>query len=228
MATSHQAEGLSRTLKLAVTQQYERDSQVKFRQIELAKRLLDLFVDLDFSFIVDGDETFRPPHSRFIPRTTRDPMFSSNSLYRPHTIPDSVLHLLLDDARGIPRILLEGGPGQGKSTITQMAAQVYREKFLGRRESQSRDPAWHRLCQLRVPIRVELRNLAHWIAQNNEGTLEQYVALKLGQDAGGVTVSVEDIHQLLDRSAVILMLDGWTRLATIPYAIRSSMLPWKL
>ena len=208
MATSPQAEGLSRTLKLAVTQQYERDSQVKFRQIELAKRLLDLFVDLDIGFVVDGDETSRPSHSRFIPRTTRDPMFSSNSLYRPHTIGDSVLHLLLDDDRGIPRILLEGGPGQGKSTITQMAAQVYREKVLGRGESQSRDPVWHRLCQLRVPIRVELRDLAHWIAQNDEGTLEQYVALKLGQDAGGATVSVEDIHRLLDHSAVILMLDG--------------------
>ena len=208
MATSGQAEGLSRTFKLAVTQQYERDSQVKFRQIELAKRLLDLFVDLDFSFVVDGDETSSPPHSRFIPRTTRDPMVSSNGLYRPTAIPDSVLHLLLDDDRGIPRILLEGGPGQGKSTITQMAAQVYREKFLEKRESESRDPIWHCLCQLRVPIRVELRDLAHWIAQNNEGTFEQYVALKLGHDAGGVTVSVEDIHRLLNHSSVILILDG--------------------
>ena len=47
MATSHKAEDIARTLKLAVKHQYDGDSQVKFRQIELEQRLIDLFVDLD-------------------------------------------------------------------------------------------------------------------------------------------------------------------------------------
>ncbi len=208
MAATQLAEGLSRTLQLAVTQQYERDRQVKFRQIELVQRLLDLFVDLDVSLVLDDDETSRPPSGQFIRRTAIDLMVSNSELDRGHTIPDSALHLLLDDNLAIRRILLEGGPGQGKSTITQMAAQIYREKFLGTRESESRDSAWHRLCQLRIPIRLELRDFANWIAQNSDGTLEQYIASNLGHDSGGATVSVEDFHRLLQHSSVILLLDG--------------------
>ena len=207
MAATQPAEGLSRTFQLAVTQQYERDSQVKFRQIELAKRLLDLFVDLDVGLVLDDDMPRALP-ARFIPRTAMEITDSNSELYRRHRIPNSALHLLLDDNLAIRRILLEGGPGQGKSTITQMAAQIYREKFLEKRESESRDSTWHRLCQLRIPIRLELRDFAHWIAQNSNGTLEQYTVRNLGRDSGGATVSVEDFHRLLQDSSVILLLDG--------------------
>ena len=208
MATTEQAEGLSRTLSLATAHQYARDSQVKFRQIDLEKRLLDLFVDLEIGQIYDTGDNSRVPHSRFITRSTRDLILSDGDFFLAHAVHDSVLHLLLDDTRAIPRILLEGGPGQGKSTITQMAAQIYREKFLDTRESEAREPHWHRISQLRIPIRVELRDFANWISQHSEGTFEQYIALSLGRDSGGVTVLPEDIHRLLHHSSVILLLDG--------------------
>ena len=202
------SQALSRTLKLAIAHQYARESQVKFRQIELEKRLLDLFVDLDIGRVFDTDETLRIPHRRFISRPNRELIFSNGDSFRAHRIHDSVLQLLLDDDRAIPRILLEGGPGQGKSTITQMAAQVYREKLLDSRESEIREPIWHRVCQLRVPLRLELRDLAHWISQNSEGTLEQYIASILARDSGGATLLAEDIHRLLEHSSTILLLDG--------------------
>ena len=208
MAATQQAEGLSRTLQLAVTHQYERDRKVKFRQVELEQKLLELFVDLDIGLVLDDDETFPPLPGRFIPRTAIDLMDSNSGLYRRHRKPHSALHLLLDDNLAIPRILLEGGPGQGKSTITQMAAQIYREKFLETRESESRDSEWHRLCKLRIPIRLELRDFAHWIDQNSDGTLEQYIASNLRHDSGGATVLVEDFHRLLQHSSIILLLDG--------------------
>ena len=207
-ATTQHAQGISRTLKLAISQQYERESQVKFRQIELEKRLLDLFVDLDVGLVLDADETTSFPNRRFISRSARNFIVSDTDGLRAHTVPDSVLHLILDDVRAIPRILLEGGPGQGKSTITQMAAQVYREKFLNTRDSELRDPTWHRLCQLRIPIRIELRNLAHWVANNTEGTLEKYFAQTLSRESGGANVQPEDIHHLLEHSSTILFLDG--------------------
>ena len=208
MATTQRPEGLSRTLKLAIAHQYARESQVKFRQIELEKRLLDLFVDLDIGHVFDTDETPRRLHRRFILRPNRGLMFGSEESFRPRGLHDSVLHLLLDDDRAIPKMLLEGGPGQGKSTITQMAAQVYREKLLAERESEAREPIWHRISQLRVPIRLELRDLAHWISQNTEGTLEEYIATILARDSGGASVLPEDIHHLLGHSSAILLLDG--------------------
>ena len=208
MATKQPAEGLSRTLQLAISEQYRRDSQVKFRQIELEKRLLDLFVDLDVGFFLDVADPVRHSPTFFVRDTAKYPIASDSGLSRAYRLPESALHLLLDDNLASPKILLEGGPGQGKSTITQMVAQVYREKFLGTGESTLRDPIWHRLCQLRIPIRLELRDLAHWITQHPDGTLEQYIARNLGRDSGGATVTVEDVQELFHRSAVILLLDG--------------------
>ena len=208
LVSSQTTEGLTRTLKLAISNQYNRDKQVKFRQIELEKRLLDIFVDLNIGRVVDTDETNRMLQSRLNPRAYRDITLGDESSYRGRGLRDSVLDLLLDDRLAIPRILLEGGPGQGKSTITQMAAQIYREKILGDPVSESRDPIWHRISQLRVPIRIELRDLAEWASGNSEGTLEQYVASYLTQESGGAKVHPEDIHDLFDRSSVILILDG--------------------
>ena len=208
MATSHKAEDIARTLKLAVKQQYERDSQVKFRQIELEQRLLDLFVDIDVNCVPDSDETSSALDNPFPPRTIQDYTASHSRLFRPYREPDSALHLLLDDRLAIPRIVLEGGPGQGKSTITQMVAQIYREKFLETRESKSRNAEWHSLCRLRIPIRIELHNLAHWIANNAGGSLEQYIAFNLSRDSGGASVTVDDIHRLFTDSFVIILLDG--------------------
>lgn len=208
MATTEHPEGLSRNLKLATAQQYARDSQVKFQQVNLEKRLLDLFVDLDIGQVIDIEETSRIPYSRLFSRPNRATILSTAGSFQAPRFHDSVLHLLLDDDRAMPRLLLEGGPGQGKSTITQMAAQVYREKILGTFESESRELTWHRVCHLRIPIRIELRDLAHWVSRNSEGTLEQYIAITLTRDSGGANVLAEDVHRLLDHSSTILLLDG--------------------
>ena len=207
LATDTNPEGLARTFRLAVARQYERDGQVKFRQIELEKRLLDLFVDLDATFLPDGDVVTELPFRRLTARAGVEAVFDGG-VYRIHRKPESALQLLLDDDLEIKRILLEGGPGQGKSTITQMAAQIYREKFLPTKDSQARDENWHRLCKLRVPIRIELRDFAHWLTQDPDRSLDQYIARTISVDSGGASVSVEDIHQLVERSSLILILDG--------------------
>ena len=60
-AATSQANGLPRTLRLAVTEQHRRDSIVKFRQVELEHQLLDLFVDLDYTLRNDSEEPIRTP-----------------------------------------------------------------------------------------------------------------------------------------------------------------------
>ena len=129
---------------------------------------------------------------------------------------DSALRLLLDDDIAIPRMLLEGGPGQGKSTITQMAAQVYREKLLGTSTCAQRDATWLQQCKLRIPIRLELRHFSEWLSDTPHGTLDQYVALQLGRDSGGSSVSSENVHQLVERSSIILFLDGLDEVGNDP------------
>ena len=202
-------EGLSRTFRLAVTHQHSRDRTVKFRQIELDQELLDLFVDLDVRIHFDED-SLRLSSPKRLRRRYGQGRVGLHSLYT-HSVserPLSALELLISDGPGVQRILLEGGPGQGKSTVTQMAAQIYREKLLGIQTNAERDPTWQRRCQLRLPIRVELRDFARWLADAPDGTLEQFIAREISRDSGGTSVTVEDVHALVERSSVILLLDG--------------------
>ena len=216
-AVTSNASGLPRKLRLAVTEQHRRDSIVKFRQVELEHQLLDLFVDLDFGLRNDSAERIRTASRiRAGRRSAGDFIINDLRSFRRFRLGGSALRLLLDDDIAIPRMLLEGGPGQGKSTITQMAAQVYREKLLGTSTCAQRDATWLQQCKFRIPIRLELRQFSEWFYDTPSGTLDQYVALQLGRDSGGSAVSAEDVHQLVERSSIILFLDGLDEVGNDP------------
>ena len=208
-ASKSPAEGLSRIFRLAVASQHARDRTVKFRQVQLKQQLLDLFVDLDVALHVNDDLLRLSFAKRLRQRRVHAPAGPrSLNIASAGGQPPSALQLLIDDNLGVRRILLEGGPGQGKSTVTQMAAQIYREKLLGERESHSRDRSWHQICRLRLPIRVELRDFALWLSDAPNRALEEYIAHVIARDAGGSSVTVNDVHAFVEHSPVILLLDG--------------------
>lgn len=202
--------GLARTFRLATRAQYERDRVVNFRQVELAHQLLDVFVDLDLhsppaSRDLAGPARGRaaaPFHHRRVVEGRR------HGSLRRHFFHTTALQLLIDDEVGVPRLLLEGGPGQGKSTLTQMAAQVYRQRLLGESTYVDRDPAWRGLSKPRFPFRLDLGGLAEWLSDHPKGALEEYMAESLAKDSGGVEVRVQDIHTFVERSPVLFLFDG--------------------
>ena len=210
-AASQTGDVVSRTLRVAVSAQYSRDKNVKFRQIQLEKKLIDLFVDLDID---------QRPDLKNALITSINPSMHHEALARGMTTlsslgasqlpddPPTALGLLINDRLSIRRILLEGGPGQGKSTITQMAAQIYREKILGHNDYSSRDTAWPQMSKLRSPFRVELRRFAEWLSNHDAGTIDQYISTTISDDSGGDTFGVRDLHDLVENSSVIMMLDG--------------------
>lgn len=203
------SKGLSRTFRLAIQAQYQRDLVVKFRQVELEQQLFDLFVDLDVDVLVERIDPLGPlsgSRRRIIQSGDIDADNSFGRRARPST---TALDLLVDDGLGIERILLEGGPGQGKSTITQMAAQIYRQRLLFDADGDpTRTSDWKSLSKTRLPIRLVLRDFAEWLAGNADGTLEQYIARLIGRDSGGTVPTVEHVHTFVEHSAVILLLDG--------------------
>ncbi len=198
-ASSPSPDGLPRTFRAALSAQYQRHRTVKFRQIELEQQLLDLFVDLDLEFPSQATQPFvtRPDDPTQLTPSTP-----------PRDLPESALEFLLDDTLAPAKVLLEGGPGQGKSTITQMAAQIYREKVLGIFDSTTRNPNWHKLCRPRLPIYLELGPCAHWLSQTPDRTLEEYIAHTVGRDSGGAPLTVADLQQFLCDNPAILLLDG--------------------
>jgi hypothetical protein len=111
------------TLKAFLAGQYEEDREVKFKQVELQNKLLDLFVDLPFTI-----RTMEPPDVR---------QFAPSDLLNLHwgQAPDDTSFVISDaseenDDSGTATLLLrestapwlsqlvvEGAPGQGKSTL---------------------------------------------------------------------------------------------------------------
>ena len=201
----------ARAIRLAIAQQYGNDEAIRFQQIELEQKLTDLFVDLDLEAPRHSERQFPVSYSTsqqvLSPRNLPSRMLVVRGRY--HTRPPrSALEILIDDNIAIPRILLEGGPGQGKSTITQMVAQIYRAKLLGTSRTTGRESDWSMRSRVRLPFRIELRDLAQWLSKYQEGTIDQYLAETMARDSGGTTVTVEDIHAAVGGSSVILIFDG--------------------
>ena len=193
----------SRAFRLAAESQYRRDQTVRFRQVELENDLGRLFVEPDLLA-----EPLLTDASIAGQQGARDAIAGLARRVRwPGSVVDVVpaLALLSHDA-ALPsrRLVLEGGPGQGKSTLTQMYAQVHRALLLGKPAG---DRSWT-VHKARYPFRIDLRNLAQWVESRSGGTLEEYLTAVTQADAGGASVSVDDLHQLVTDSPICLIFDG--------------------
>lgn len=139
------------------------------------------------------------------------------------------------------RILLLGGPGQGKSTLSQFLAQIFRANIL-RSEREGKYPAEIRriientlgkatLAGLgidvprRFPLRVDLPNFADWLSGDGDrgaaGSLLHYLVQNIAAIANA-NVEIEDLRHWISNFPSILILDGLDEVP--PSANRSSVL----
>ena len=74
--------------------------------------------------------------------------------------------LLLTDMASeiVSQIVVEGAPGQGKSTLVQYICQVHRIRLLKKEVDLQRLPDSHRNAPIRIPFKVDLRDLSSWLA----------------------------------------------------------------
>lgn len=215
-----ETDGLPRTARIAITEQYRRDSVIKFRQIDLEKSLSKLFVDLDVSLQVSPtykwqratvDQLKHTNPRRYHAAATHNMLSAYRSRKGQGT---SALGVLLSESPSIPqKIILEGGPGQGKSTITQMVAQIYRQHILGK-DDMKPEGRWGALEKPRLPIRIELRSLGEWLTKQPDDSLESYLASSIGRESAGSSVRVDDIHTMVERCPILLILNGLDEVAS--------------
>ncbi len=232
-------------IKSFVASQYNLEQEVKFKQIDLQNRLLDLFIDVPVDFShraerfnrlelfqrdifelevlsnepeVDSEEEFpneatQFPSARFPSRQIGSAtLLLSSKLYQNH-----------------PLVILEGAPGQGKSTITQYVCQVHRMRLLDKAEDIGQISDDHRDSPIRLPVKVDLRDFATWLLKKNpfsaEGeelsepkwqkSLEGFLAALISHQSGGTSFDVSDLQAVFRLSAVILVLDGLDEVADI-------------
>jgi hypothetical protein len=268
---SESKERRASALRAFTKHQYSMEQEVKFKQVELQNKLLDLFVDVpieptgirgnqdiirrqyedDQSFIhVDDEEeeedTFSgPDRQNYIRRwhhlrsatwlnnesiSTEDFDHYRTHYLRARGISGAGDFLLRRDFQGVwPRVVLEGAPGHGKSTIIQYVCQVHRMRLLEMQDEVRLLPEFHKTAPLRLPIKVDLRDLESWLARRNPFTpeggeiasnewlksLEGFLCALIRYQSGGLQFEVADLHAVAKLSAILLVLDGLDEVADI-------------
>jgi hypothetical protein len=189
---------------------WSRDRRVKFRQIDLVSDLLsDLFVDVS-------------AHRSSAPRGTTIPLIDV----------ERVAGHLLDKAAP-PLTLIEGVPGQGKSTLAQYVCQVYRATFIGRDELKANKEVLPETetDELRVPFRIDLADYAEWATGADPFALtepegkrkpkarrrvrvEDFLLAHVEAAAPGHDLDAADIHSILERFPTQIVFDGLDEVAS--------------
>jgi hypothetical protein len=199
--------------------QFERDKEVRFKQVELHNHLMRLFTDVPARLIGPSTATLASDSWARVLR--------KRGIHRGGGPVGAAAFLLSPPEPALRQVVLIGAPGQGKSTVTQFVCQVHRQKLLGVVEPRPLDADIQGESVVRFPIRADLRDYATWLRRRNpfesgdqpldsslwHKSLEAFLAALVQHDSGGVTFSVADLHFLLKSSPVVVVLDGLDEVA---------------
>lgn len=201
--------------------QSERDAKAEEAGDESGLALDKAFVDLELELVPEGhkDDAVEAWLAALEKYRNEDDAEKRSPHASTETRTPASLALLRVPSKSF---LVKGGPGVGKSTITQFVtlyhaarmvapelarALAERLKLRDVRSAAELDAN----CQLRFPLRVELRRYATWIREQKdiqEDTfLARYIA-SLVNRATSSSLDMEDIFELSRNNAVLLVLDG--------------------
>ena len=234
------------TVRAFLTEQYEIDEEVRFKQVELQNKLLELFIDVPIAYRRQEPRAHRIFHSILRDLSTGSPSTQSidegpsagqqdtseEAIGYRHELPPLgastfLLHSLAQ--RLVPRVVLEGAPGQGKSTIVQYVCQVHRMRLLDMQRDLALVPDIHKRGPLRVPIKVDLRDFATWLIRKDpfspgdstleppiwQRSLESFLAFLVRRSSGGAEFGVDDFIAVAGLSSLLLVFDGLDEVAEI-------------
>ena len=211
--------------------QAQTDAQLKFKQVELQKDIIDLFVDVPAHMVLPpgADEV---SHSR----TWRE-FVANNKIdcLEPDSEPDfrrrptgGALAFLANErfSEDVSKLVVEGAPGQGKSTVTQFLCQVHRLLLLGKSAAISRIQKKHRPTSVRIPFRVDLRDYASWLTgrdpfsedgksrEDMNPVLEAFISAQVSRYTGS-SFSADDLAAVYRKSRILVVLDGFDEVADV-------------
>ncbi|NET45837.1 NACHT domain-containing NTPase [Okeania sp. SIO2B3] len=105
------------------------------------------------------------------------------------------------------KVVIIGGPGQGKSTLGQQLAQVYRAKYLNTEYEFTEN-----IKVKRIPFRVVLKYFAQWLSnrdRNESSSLENYLATEMGNITNRLEeISAANVQDIFEQKECLLILDG--------------------
>ncbi len=219
------------TIKAYLADQYDIDSEVKFKQIELQNKLFDLFTDVPIRIKkINERNKYYKKHTFLIKK------YMELNPYERHLFEDNnhlgAAAFLLDSRiqNNIERVLLEAGPGQGKSTISQYVCQVHRAKLLNRVSDLKLLPEHLKKSSIRLPLKIDLRDIASWVEKKNpyqiefndkffktiwKNSLESFLVAHIIYHSKMDKFSSNDFAAILRVSSVLLVFDGFDEIANL-------------
>ncbi|MDA1277876.1 MAG: hypothetical protein O2960_28090 [Verrucomicrobia bacterium] len=197
----------------------ERDAKAEEAGDESGLQLEKIFVDLDLKLITESLHDFAAPLVQELKHSAKQGDETVRHIpANLERVPSSFAFLRADHRS----MLLKGGPGVGKSTITQFltlyhAARlverplslqlVRRLKLTGGVSAEELDAH----SRVRFPLRVELRRYAQWMSDPKKATadtfLARYLAERIGQ-ASSADLTMDDIFALASENPLLLIFDG--------------------
>jgi hypothetical protein len=242
---SEHRERRSSTIRAFLRSQYDMDEEVRFKQVELQNKLLDLFIDVPialrdhladrrtfsiFQAIGSSVVSRRELESEDVEIEAQAALFEPGTGWRAQHerhLGASTFLLSAPTQRLMPRVVVEGAPGQGKSTIAQYICQVHRMKLLDEPDALNSLPPEHAAAPVRLPIKVDLRDFALWLGRkdpfnvdqgdvepaNWNKSLDSFLAAMISHQSGGTQFTTDDLLAVLRISAALLVFDGLDEVA---------------
>ncbi|WP_145415042.1 NACHT domain-containing NTPase [Paenibacillus xylanexedens] len=120
------------------------------------------------------------------------------------------LSYLLDDE--ITDIVLVGGPGEGKSTLTQYVSQIHRARITNQLKSFLKTSEENYIKEIektrvRIPFRIVLKDFAQWFSENQDQNILVYLTERI-KFITGRDISTTDVHKVITKNPILLILDG--------------------
>ncbi|NMO90608.1 NACHT domain-containing NTPase [Actinomycetospora sp. TBRC 11914] len=208
--------------------QKEKDEEVRFKQVELQNDLISLFVDVpaQLTRVPGGRRAFSQGQNLVLSLKHASEGGEDRSIQGLSDVYCGAAILFLNPAvqEFYPIAVIQGAPGQGKSTLAQYLCQVYRMQALG--NDLSHIPYDRQPKLSRLPFKVDLRDYAVWVRGRNpfdeeerveakSRSVEAFCAALVEHHSGGKAFSVDDLHSVLKTSPSLLMLDGLDEVADL-------------
>jgi hypothetical protein len=220
-------------VKAYLADQYDIDNEVKFRQIDLQNKLFDLFTDVPIRVkkLNAKNKILKRTLEHFEHRNHRlvnfDIVISDEDEYNTGAA-GFLLHPKIQNE--IERILLEGGPGQGKSTIAQYICQVHRARLLNRSYDLKLLPDDLKNTPIRIPFKVDLRHIAAWVEKTNpykgrvneeyftsiwKNSLESFLVGHIVYHSQIDDFNTSDLIAITKLSSILFVFDGFDEIANL-------------
>lgn len=233
-------------IRAFVGDQYREDSILKFKQLEMSDELIELFVDVPIGY---SDSLAEKIYKRAGNRAfLREPMDTDGSMAMPIYRDDLIMRdetyispyrrvnrmamgaaefLLSEHAQeDFMNVVIEGAPGQGKSTIAQYVCQAHRARYLGKTDLISQIPPAYIRSAFRLPIKVDLRDYASFLNRKSPfelseaeiaapRTLEIFLSRFISYTSGGISFDAADVASIFSSMPTLLFLDGLDEVADV-------------